>query len=247
MRKKVKFMYLVFLALLPASRVKNSLYNILKGYRVSKDSRISIFTFINCENLMLDNAEISFLSYIEGRTIILMKHSKVYRFVTIKGVNKLLLGETSILGVGTKVITRHCDRLYSREYGNFIIGESCVITNNNYFDVLDNIELKDNVVIGGGFSKFFTHGFDVNNNRVQGSISIGNNCYFGTSCIVQPGVKVCDYVVFTPGTVIYKDVHESGTYSSSEIKRISSESSFNKNNKYLIGDDPRYWRKNDED
>jgi len=56
--------------------------------------------------------------------------------------------------------------------------------------------------------------------KILGGAKIGNSCRIGTNSVIFPKVKICDNVVIGSGSIVRKDINESGTYVGSPIRRI---------------------------
>lgn len=115
----------------------------------------------------------------------------------------------------------------------FSLGEGSVITSNHYFDFVDNIILGSNVVIAGNQTQIWTHGFDVKRNMISAPITLGNNIYIGSRCLILLGVEICDNVSIGAGTCVSRSISESGFYVSQNLLRKADCQSF-ENDKRLV-------------
>ena len=80
----------------------------------------------------------------------------------------------------------NCKRMIS--IGNYcIFGENVKIYDHNHCYVEENIPIAD-------------QGFKTK------PIHIGNNCWFGTNCVILPGVTIGDHCVIGAGCVVHKDI-----------------------------------------
>jgi sugar O-acyltransferase (sialic acid O-acetyltransferase NeuD family) len=64
---------------------------------------------------------------------------------------------------------------------------------------------------------FFTAGPGTN---VSGICSFGDNVYFGTNAAVKQGVEICNDVVIGMGSVVTKNITESGIYIGNPAKKL---------------------------
>ena len=107
----------------------------------------------------------------------------------------------------------------------FSLGVSSNLTSMHYFDLTGNIIIGSNSVIGGSCSQFWTHGFQhfdkgLIRHRLDGEIIIGDGVYIGSKVIFNPNVVIADDISLGAGTVISKNLSESGTYVSQKLRFI---------------------------
>ena len=122
------------------------------------------------------------------------------------------------------------------DYGNNIYFGKNVYANFNFvvFDVCD-VHIGDNVFFGPNVSiltalhsliaeerKFFydeKKGY-VTDNEYGKPITIGNDCWFGGSVTILPGVTIQDNVVVGAGSVVTKDLESGWIYAGNPAKKI---------------------------
>jgi sugar O-acyltransferase (sialic acid O-acetyltransferase NeuD family) len=56
--------------------------------------------------------------------------------------------------------------------------------------------------------------------KILGTAKIGSRCRIGTNSSILPGITICDDVVIGAGSVVNRDINESGTYVGVPAKRI---------------------------
>ena len=100
---------------------------------------------------------------------------------------------------------------YAR-YKGVKVGANCRIYTTHFGSEPFLIEIGDNVTVTSGV-KFITHdgsGWlmrdDKGRRYLYQKISIGSNVFIGINCIIMPGVKIDDFVVIAPGSVITKSI-----------------------------------------
>lgn len=175
--------------LLPPSKFKNILLNLFPNVNIASSSYIGF-------------------SYIDVNEIDMQECSKIKHFVKVKGLNSILLKKNSFIG---NYNTLYCNPKLGSS-GHFILGENSELVRKNFLDLTGRISIGNNVVIGGFGSQFWTHGFDIERNRVQGDIKIEDNVYIGSSTILNLGVLICSNVSVGSGSVISKSILNFGFY-----------------------------------
>ena len=70
-------------------------------------------------------------------------------------------------------------------------------------------------VVIGDFTMLAPH------STVCGFTKIGNNCWVGAGATINNVIKICDDVMLGSGSVVIKDIDESGTYVGVPAGRIS--------------------------
>jgi len=114
-------------------------------------------------------------------------------------------------------------------------GESCLtlgrltkVTVGHHLDLTKSITFGDNSILAGIKSQMWTHGYYHANEgpyriRIDGDIEIGNNVYVGSRCLFNPGVKVRDAIHIGAGSVISKNLEQSGMYVSQELRYLKND------------------------
>lgn len=244
--KKIKMFFLIICALIPISFLKKFVYRYFWRFKIGKGSTIGFAAIILADYVdICDNVRIQGFSFIQSKFIIIQSNSKIYRRCFIKGLSNFEIGANVIFGLNASAQARFKDEVYQKQWCKLKIGDNSVVSKKTFFDCTDNITIGSNVVLGGGETKFFTHGYDIQRNRTQGEIRIDNDCYVGACCIFCPGVYLTSNVLICPGTIVYKSVSEKGMYSSTKLVKIQDDTTFSKENKTLIDNAPEpIWRIN---
>ena len=101
------------------------------------------------------------------------------------------------------------------------IGKNCKIQSHSFICELVNI--GDNTVIAHGvmfINDLFANGGPANGDKnLWKSTNIGNNVSIGSNATILP-INICDNVVIGAGSVVTKDIKESGVYIGNPAKKI---------------------------
>lgn len=87
---------------------------------------------------------------------------------------------------------------------NISIGKGVFINKFVHFDGNEKIIIGNNCQIGP-FCKFYTTNHD-NKKLEYLPISLGNNIWLGSNCIILPGVKIKDNVKIAAGSIVNKNI-----------------------------------------
>jgi acetyltransferase-like isoleucine patch superfamily enzyme len=211
-----KRIFLLLISLIPVNAVKIFLYRVLFGYDIDYTSRIGFFNILSAAKIKLRSSYIGHFNQVECDSLTLID-SRIKKFNRLIHLNKAFIEGVDI---GTSNKFYGCsDQGHFKQYENITIGRGTTITNNHVFDINEEIVIGKDVTIGGFFCQFWTHGFDLRRTKKLAGITIGNNVYIASSCIILPGVSICDDVSLSSGTVVPKSIRESGFYYSSGLVR----------------------------
>jgi len=175
--------------LLPPSKFKNKVLNLFSNVSISKEAYIG-FSYINVKQIRIET------------------NAKIKHLVRMKGLEKIFLKEGSYIGNHNSL---YCNVTIG-DKGHFTLGKNSELVSRNALDLTSDITIGNNVIIGGYGSQFWTHGFDVYRNRLQGEIFIADNVYIGSSTIFNLGVSICSNVSIGAASVVSKSISESGFY-----------------------------------
>jgi len=103
---------------------------------------------------------------------------------------------------------------------NATIGANCKIQSHSF--ICELVTIGDYVVVAHGvmfINDLFTNGGPANGNKsFWKSTNIGNNVSIGSNCTILP-VNICNNVVVGAGSVVTKDITESGVYIGNPAKK----------------------------
>lgn len=208
------------------SKIKIFLYRIILGYKIDYSTKLGFFSIFICEKLNIQYGTVigCFAVIYDCSRVIIGFNSKIYRKTIITGLSLFKMGNDSLIGVETNIISRHRDRkiLGIVGGGRVIIGNNVHITRKHLFEASSSILLKDNVTIGGLNTCMFTHSYDCFGNFSYGNIVIDKNVYLGTGVIVLPGIKISSCINVGAGAVVSKSLIGKGSYAGNPIRLISS-------------------------
>lgn len=98
------------------------------------------------------------------------------------------------------------------EYGHVTFGEGCFLNTNTVILDIADVSFGDRVLVGPN-CQFITASHPVNDVEMRRNgwengtpIRIGDDCWFGASVIVMPGVSIGDRCVLGAGTLVTKDI-----------------------------------------
>ena len=191
---------ILLIAFCPFSgKVRAWLYGRMPDYTIEKNVHIGFGTVINCAKLRIG------------------KDSVLGRLVRVKNIDSFVVGKNSLVNSSCMF----CGPVPSLKsfQRDVTIGDFANIQCGHYFDVVAPIEIKDYVTLAGKETQIFTHSFDIEGNRLDGSVEIGNHVYIGSRCIINLGVAIADKVVLQAGTVLNKSLEESGVYTSNILEK----------------------------
>jgi acetyltransferase-like isoleucine patch superfamily enzyme len=208
---------LPLIAVMPFNRLRIFLYRLLAGYRISYDSRIGWFNFIDVKEAQIIEGRIGHFNIIRCRTLKMSPGSRIDKFNHVKNPHTITLGKNSIIGTRNHFVGTRPGLTPFKEYENIIIGQETIITVGHLFDLSDTITLGDNITFGGRGTEVWTHGFDLNHVKIQAPVIIGDDVYVGSRCMIIQGVEICGHVSLGAGTVVPKSIVEPGFYVSSQL------------------------------
>lgn len=226
---KKQLLFYAFLNLLIGvfffSKIRIFLYRYLLGYRISWRTKLGMFPILIGRKITIQkNVTLgSFVQIIDCKTCFIHENAKIFRFAKIGGLELFSLGKNSIIGVKTTIFSRFRDRAVNGiiNGGRFVCGNDCVITKQHTFDVLGNILIKGNVVIGGQDTSMYTHSYDCFRNISYGDIVIRKNVYIGAKSTILAGCTVGDNVVIAANSLVCKSIKASGVYGGVPVRLLS--------------------------
>lgn len=189
----------------PVNRLKIFLYNRLLHYRIDKNCKIG-FSYIDASYLELGSGSvIGNFNFIRGcKRIVIKENSIILKYNFFKSCNSVVVGSNTTIARGNKFL--YNDKVSLGFGGNIVIGNFSTIVNNHFFDLTDDINIGDKCTIAGNRTEFWTHGFDIENNRVQGKIMLMSNIYVGAGVKFNFGLQVNSNNIIGMGSIITKSI-----------------------------------------
>lgn len=185
MYHRLKQLILLLIGLCPFQQIKHFLFNYYAGYKIEKTAYIG-FSFIDVDMLTMDAG------------------SRVGHFNRIQGAISLKLMERSCINFRNRILVSR----WRQSHTSLCLGSTSIITRQHFFDMIGNIRIGSNTVIGGFDSQFWTHGFDTERNLRNGDIEIGDNCFIGSSVRFSLGAKIPDNCIVGVGAVVTRQFNE---------------------------------------
>jgi acetyltransferase-like isoleucine patch superfamily enzyme len=172
------------ISVLPTSSLRVMFYRLLFRYELGAGTRIGPLTVIACASFRC------------GASVHIGRNN------TFIGPFSLEIGENVIIGRFNKFVCgnsaadpRSAKMNYRREMA---IGDRALIHDSHYFDIYGMLRIGAGSWIAGIGSQFWTHGASV----MDRDISIGSECYVGSSVRFAPGSSVADRCVVGLGSVV---------------------------------------------
>lgn len=101
------------------------------------------------------------------------------------------------------------------------VGDNCKIQSHSF--ICELVSIGNNCFLGHGvmfINDLFSNGGPANGNKeLWKETVIGNNVSIGSNSTILP-IKVCDNVVIGAGSVVTKDIKESGVYAGNPARKI---------------------------
>jgi len=212
---------LTIISILPLTIARHFFYRLFFRYQINGNSKIGMFNYISCKEVVLQDAIIGTFNLINVSILTMDPGSFILKRNRIKYLNKLSIKESGIVNIGNFIGAQKTNEgLFKFDDQNLLLGKRSEILRNNYFDVVRPIIIGDNVVFGGQGSEIWTHGFEVDRTMLVGGVTFGDNIFIGSRCIFTKNVNVVSNVTIGPGSIVYKSINESGFYSSHQIEKI---------------------------
>lgn len=169
--------------LLPASLLKNRVLRLL-GNDIGRDVTIGTTLVLSCGRFSLaDGAVIS--------------TGNVFR-----RMNRVSLGARSVIGRLNLITASPEYQAFDNRAGVLRMGEESMVTNRHYLDCSGMIELRYRSMIGGVKSILQSHEIDIVRNRTTiGRITIGDQSFVSTSCLLLKNAHVPDRSYVAAGSV----------------------------------------------
>jgi len=179
MRKKIHLIGALFIATLPFTVVRVTLYRLFFRYKIEK-SKIGWLTIIYIDNLTMENASINAFNIFSGSFDVVMETNSS-------------IGSFNYFRCGKWAKDMH------RE-GKLVLHKDAFIVSQHYFDLFGTIIIGEKSIIAGVRSQFWTHG----GMSTEVNITIGKECYIGSGVKFAPGTAIPDFSLCALGSVVTK-------------------------------------------
>ncbi|WP_225035912.1 acyltransferase [Winogradskyella sp. SM1960] len=212
----------------------------LLGHKLGKGAKIG-FSIILVNQIEVGNdVKIGHFNLFLNKKIILSDNTIIGYFNILKGPFTLVLKEKAALGNKNYMTRASHGITYGKSH--LTLGELTKITTGHHLDLTRSITLGDFSILAGIRSQMWTHGYyhaekGKGRVRIDGEIKIGDNVYIGSGCIFNPGVSINNAIHIGGGSVISKDLDQSGMYVSQGLRHINKTFEEVKNSLEQIKDD----------
>jgi acetyltransferase-like isoleucine patch superfamily enzyme len=192
------------------------------GFHIGLGSRVG-FSFIFFDQLHLGNSSrIGHLNFINVRRLLLGRSSRIGRSNLFYGNFSLYLKTKASIGNRNKIYRSQLRSVVCWS-SSFVVGENSIVTSDHLIDVTRSITMKSHSIIAGNGSQLWTHGYihsqkGPDRYRLDGKITIGNNVYLGSRCILNLGVKIVDGCTVGSGSVVSKSLTTPALYVGASLR-----------------------------
>lgn len=217
---------LTFLSgIIPLPILRKIFLNIL-GHDVSYNSKLGINILLIKKIQLKKGSKLGHFNFIKINELLLDEEAFIKSFNYLKGPFTFKLGPKSGISRQNKIRRSYSPISYG--YSCLELGKNSFIVSNHLLDLTRSIKIGNDSIIAGTNSQLWTHGYYHDNKgseriRIDGQVIIGNNVYIGSGCIFNPGVKVLDAIHIGAGSVISKNLEESGMYVSQGLRFIRND------------------------
>lgn len=193
----------------------------LFGHRVAAGSRIG-FSWVYCSSINLgEAARIGNFNFIRLNRILIRESAWVGRSNVISGPFDMILREKAVVGNRNKILRAR--RGVSSGAAQLWLDELSAITSDHRLDCTQTIRLGKNSFLAGAGSQVWTHGYihdleGAGRYRLDGRVTIENNVYIGSACMISMGVRVSQGVIVGGGTSVSKSILKPGLYVAAPIR-----------------------------
>lgn len=157
---------------------------------------------------------------------ILQKIHNRLNFYLCKLYYKIIYRRT--LHIGNKVSFRKGFFINIKSGGYIYIGDGCFFNNNCSLNAHNSITIGKNCLFGENV-KLYDHNHCYNDSSrlikdqefTVASITIGNNCWISSNCVILKGVSIGNNCVIGTGCIIYKNIPDNSVVINKQTLSIS--------------------------
>ncbi len=197
--------------------ILNSLLHITKY-------KVGLSLIIANEIRLGENAKIGHFNVIVVDKLIMGKDTYIGHLNFIKGWFDLIMDERASINLQNKI-----SRILSPK-GNYCKAKvdmkyHAKIGVKHTLDVTRSITIGKNTMLAGSETQVWTHGFYFSKQgekvtRIDGEVTIGDNCYIGARCVLLAGVNIGNAITVGANTCISKSIQQQGLYVSQPLRYI---------------------------
>jgi acetyltransferase-like isoleucine patch superfamily enzyme len=220
MRKVLTFL----IGFIPINIIKIFLLRIV-GHSISYKSYIGFSVLLVSKMEIQNNARIKHFNILKFDKLFMEYDSFIGNFNLINGPLEIYLKSEAGISKQNKIRRAYAPISYKKSA--LFLGKNSIVVSNHFLDLTRSIYIGDNSIVAGINSQFWTHGYYHANKgpdriRIDGEVRIGDNVYVGSGCIFNPGVTVGNAIHIGTGSVISKDLKESGMYVGQALRFIDN-------------------------
>ncbi len=136
------------------------------------------------------------------------------------------IGNNTVIRSGLRITNSYGSSDSKNDFSNLQIGHNCFISYNTVFDLTDQIEIQDNVVLAMD-CKLISHldtGNRISNpqlNAIKKPIKIQNNVYIGASATILYGVTIGENAIIGSCSLVNKDIKMNTTNYGIPVREVS--------------------------
>lgn len=196
----------------------------LFGHSISEGAKIG-FSVVCVDRMELGaHARIGHGNIVTTQTLTLSERAMIGHLNRLHGPVHVRLDNEALIGNRNKIY-RASQHTFKR-MSHVRIGGYSKITSDHLVECLRDVEIGDNTTLGGIGSQLWTHSYYHHPTgrgrfRIDGGITIGNNVYVGSMCVINPGVRICDAVSVGSHSVVARTISEPGLYVSQPLRKLS--------------------------
>lgn len=182
--KRLKFVILLAIGVMPGSAAKNALLNIL-GNRISAGAYVGMSVLWRVEKIEL------------------CPGTKIGSFNIFRNIKLVSLGKNSTVGSWNWISAAPAFAHTVSDAGILSIGKESALTSRHYIDCSGGIKIGAYATVGGHRSTILTHGIDFELNRqTADSVRIEDWTFVSTGCTLLKGSVLPDRSVLAAGAVL---------------------------------------------
>jgi len=194
------------------------------GHHIEKGARIGFSLLMTDYIAMSSSARVRHFSFIKIRRLLMRENSAVGNLNMCSGPFSIWLEKSGVIGNRNSVSRAPAGVSYGA--AQLRLGELSKITAGHSIDCCSSVIFGDFTTLAGKGSQIWSHGYvhravGSGRYRIDGSVTLGNNVYVGSGCIITGGVSVVDHVTIGAGVSVSKSLSEAGFYVSSPIVKRS--------------------------
>ena len=192
------------------------------SYKIEKGANVG-FSWLAVRQLaMRAGSRIGHLNYIKCDRVALRGGALIQNMNLIRGPFSVFMDHRGQIG-NRNVITRAPSGVtWGRS--QLRIGFNSKITAGHKVDCCRSIKIGGNSIVAGLASQLWTHGYvhepSGERFRIDGSITIGNNVYISSACVINAGIVIGDNITVGTHSCVSKNLMSSGLYVNSPLRYI---------------------------